>query len=191
MIPRRYRSILVIATLWFATLTAFVVHQSGWLQLAVVLLLFPYMGCLLSALVIPFRDWKTRQFHALTPLGACLVSLLGPYLIGPPLRTGLFYYHLSRYEAIVSRVERDPAFDNRKPATVSTEEAEKDLAYSVLAQKDANGILTVEFLTGGGFPVKHTGYVFSSTEAFPRESFIGQRWPYFHEVRPHWFRIAD
>ena len=70
-------------------------------------------------------------------------------------------------------------------------ETERDLGYLVLAERDTNGVLTVELLTGGGFPLMHSGYLYSSSGGVKLGSFFDERWPLKTEVRPKWFRISD
>jgi hypothetical protein len=66
-----------------------------------------------------------------------------------------------------------------------------DLAYAVLAQKGTNGDLIVEFLTEGGFPVKHSGYLYVSSGVVKQDSMEDERWPIRREERPRWFYISD
>jgi hypothetical protein len=69
--------------------------------------------------------------------------------------------------------------------------AERDLGYGVLAERDPNGVLTVELLTGGGFPVKHSGYLYTSSGSVRPGSFFDERWPFKTEMKAKWFRISD
>jgi len=65
------------------------------------------------------------------------------------------------------------------------------LTYAVFAQKDTSGDLTVEFLTEGGFPVKHSGYLYISSGVVKPDSMEDEHWPFRHEERPRWFYISD
>jgi hypothetical protein len=63
------------------------------------------------------------------------------------------------------------------------------LAYAVFAQRKPNGSLFVEFLTEGGFPGKHSGYLYSSSDHLD-DSFIKSRWPIIWHLREHWFYVS-
>jgi hypothetical protein len=65
------------------------------------------------------------------------------------------------------------------------------MAYAVFAQKETNGVLTVEFLTETGFPVKHSGYLYCSSGTIAPGSAEDRHWPIIHEERPKWFSISD
>lgn len=64
------------------------------------------------------------------------------------------------------------------------------LAYAVLAQKDTNGALTVEFLTERGF-LNHSGYLYISSGVIKSGSMEDSRWPVKREEKPRWFFISD
>lgn len=78
-----------------------------------------------------------------------------------------------------------------EPQSITLSETDRDLAYSVLAQKDTNGVLMVEFLTGSGFPLMHSGYLYTSSGSVQPGSFFHSRWLLTMQVKPKWFRITD
>lgn len=49
-------------------------------------------------------------------------------------------------------------------------------------------VLVVEFHTGGGFPVKHSGILFTTNQSWIQ---IQKRWPYLREVKPNWYVFRD
>lgn len=79
------------------------------------------------------------------------------------------------------------------PALVKVPVPEEALGmvHSILAQRPAEGSLAVEFVTRGGFPVKHRGFLFLSSgriEDFPA---MAARWPKRTPLREHWLYIGD
>src|SRR5262249_9503075 len=101
-----------------------------------------------------------------------------------------FSFHRGEYEALIARVEQR-AIPKGQPERITLSDSERSIAYFVLAERAADGSLIVEILTGGGFPVKHSGYVFASAGSFPSESFIGKRWEHHSEVESNWYRVSD
>ena len=95
-----------------------------------------------------------------------------------------------RYVALVERIQADNTLASGI-VSVPFSEAERDLGYNLLAERNTNGVLTVELLTGGGFPVKHSGYLYTSSGSIQLGSFFDSRWPLRTEVKPKWFRISD
>jgi hypothetical protein len=70
-------------------------------------------------------------------------------------------------------------------------ETEARLVYRVFAEKDTNGVLMVEFDTESGFPVKHSGYLYSSSGTIEPGSQMDSRWTFRQEVKSRWFYISD
>ena len=80
-------------------------------------------------------------------------------------------------------------FVGHKLVRVDLPNGYKHLAYSVLADKDTRDVLTVEFLTEGGFPVKHAGFLYRSDDN-PLEWSHINRWPKVSKIEPKWYRIT-
>jgi hypothetical protein len=74
-------------------------------------------------------------------------------------------------------------------ALVSLPGQYQHLAKAVLAER-AGGVLTVEFIVGGGFPTKHSGYLYRSSG--PLEGWaLAKRWPRQSHIDQHWYRVSD
>jgi hypothetical protein len=65
------------------------------------------------------------------------------------------------------------------------------LTYAVFAQKDTNGVLTVEFITESGFPVKHSGYLYILSGVIEPGSKEDSHWPIRKEEGTRWFFISN
>lgn len=73
-----------------------------------------------------------------------------------------FLSRLSEYEAVVSLMQADSIVASRELQYLELPARFSGLAWSTFAERDSSGVLTVEFLTGGGLPVKHSGYLYRS-----------------------------
>lgn len=188
-------SLLDKATLWiaaiaFAVLTAFAAHKTTLMQFLSLLIMLALVVIFCVSVVRIFTRWRERRWRALIPLGACISAVLGAMIVGRMARAAIFAWALPSYEHVVSDIEsgRISVSDqfNRNPAAERTAR----LAYAVFAQRKSNGSLFVEFLTEGGFPVKHSGYLYSSSDHLD-DSFIKSRWPIASHLREHWFYVSD
>lgn len=102
-----------------------------------------------------------------------------------------FTSRLPFFQSVISDLEHSDAVPSTSLTKVPVPKGARNLVYSILAQRLADGRLAVEFLTGGSFPVKHRGFLFLSSggiEDFPQ---MASRWPGREPVRDHWFYIAD
>jgi len=138
--------------------------------------------------VLIFTRWRQERWRSFIPVGACALAVVLAPEVGGLIREFIFQRSLPHYEAIIRQMEAGSI-----PVTSELRripQAEGSLAYAVLAQR-TNDVLSVEFLTGGGFPVKHSGYLYCSSGAIERGSLIDRRWRKKREVRPSWFRISD
>lgn len=181
----------VLCGLAVAASFPFAAAQNEWTQLFGVLGMGVYLLAWGLAALFAWTEQKGLRLLALLPLAVCLGSCAGSTMVGQAVREAQFASHLPRYEALVERIRAANVLVSGKVVSVPLAETERDLGYSVLAEQDANGILMVELLTGGGFPVKHSGFLYSSSGSIKPWSFFDERWPSKTEVRPKWFRISD
>jgi len=179
---------VLIACLWFLVFLASAAQPSGLTQLFSILLTLALLVFGFISFVFVFLLWRQERWRSLIPVGACaLVVLLAPE-VGGLIRQFMFDRSLPRYESIIRQMESGSLPVSAELRRVP--QVESSLAYAVLAQR-TNGVLSVEFLTGSGFPVKHSGYLYCSSGLIERGSQMDSRWPMRREVRPLWFRISD
>jgi len=175
------------------TLFLFALKPSILWQLLSMLLFFAGLVILIADLVFVLGQWKQYRFRAFLPFCAaslCLTMILPSIIAGNLLRDHLFRSRLPQYEAVLGMM-MDGSIDVRedlRPIKLPPEYS--SLAVATLAQKDSSGILTVEFIIGGGFPLKHSGYLFRSEGRF-QDWEHAARWPRWSKIDDHWYRVSD
>ena len=111
--------------------------------------------------------------------------------MGRTVHQALFAWALPSYEQVVGEIQAGRIVVTEKFDRIPEAEARARLAYAVFAQRQPDGTLLVEFLTESGFPVKHSGYLYSSSGTIEKGASIDSRWPIKRKVREHWFYISD
>jgi len=184
-------AIVALCALSAAAELPFASSQNEWTQFLGMLGFGLYLLALGLSLFFAWTERRQFRLLAMIPLLLCLGSCAATTAVGRAARQAHFERQLPRYRALVERIQAENMLVSGKVVPIPLAQAERDLGYGVLAQQDTNGVLTVELLTGGGFPVIHSGYVYSSSGRIEPGSFFDQRWPHKMEVKPKWFRISD
>jgi hypothetical protein len=169
----------------------FASSQNLWTQLLGMLGFGGFLLALMLSLLFAWTKRKQLRLLALAPLLLCLGSCVATTAVGRGARRAQFERDFPRYVALVERIQADNMLASGKVVSVPLSEADRELVYSLLAERNTNGVLSIELLTGGGFPVKHSGYLYTSSGAIQPGSFFDSRWPFKTEVKPKWFRISD
>lgn len=129
-----------------------------------------------------------NSFVALILLG---IAWIGLARVSAPYRHNrTFQRKLPSFQKIISQLQSSEAILSSLTDIPVPDHAQNEI-YSILAQRLADGRLAVEFLTGGGFPVKHRGFLFLSSgsiEDFPQ---VASRWPRREPLQDHWLYIGD
>ena len=183
--------VVIVAVIWFFGSTLFFSHRTNLSQLLTLPLVPCFHVAVIISIVCIFSEWRQRRWLSLLPFAACVVSVIVSGMVVRPIRHAIFIQSLPSYEAVVRQMESGsiPVSTNLSPIPQAVPQAR--FAYAVLAEKDTNGVLTIEFLTEGGFPVKHSGYMYCSSGIIAPGSTADSRWPIRHEERPRWFYISD
>jgi hypothetical protein len=189
----RLGKIVVGASLiWFVLFTVYAAHRRS---IILQLLGLPATLCFLAAVVISifciFSEWRRRRWLALLPFAVCVLSVVLSSAIVRTIRHAIFVRSLPSYEAVVRQMESGSIPVSTNLSLVPQAVPLAHLAYAVLAEKGSGGVLTVEILTEGGFPVKHSGYLYVSSGVVKPGSMEDSRWSIRNEERPKWFYISD
>ncbi len=180
-----------VAAIWFVVATVFLSHRTTAMQLMAIAV-FPvyFVGGGIS-LVCMIYERSARTGRSFLPFVAFISALVLPFEIARPIRHLIFIYCLPSCEAVIHQMETGSIRISDVLNPVPEAVPQVRLAYAVLAQRDEDGVLTVEFITEGGFPVKHGGYLYCSSGVIAPHSVARERWPLCRELRPKWFVIAD
>lgn len=185
----RYAKITtVIAVFWLIARASYAAKPG----LGTVFLCFLLTVSLLASMLAGFihvftQRGRNRWWAAAAVLSSGLLIYSAP-AVSHAIENTLFQQTLPRYEGIIKQMESGiiPVSSELRLLPLLKDNS----LYAVLAQRDTKGVLTVEFLTDGAFPVKHWGYLYCSGSIEPH-SLAVSRWPKRRELRPHWFRISD
>jgi hypothetical protein len=111
----------------------------------------------------------------------------------PVIKDLIFNRNLPKYEKIVSMINRSEIDVDTSRKRIELPSDYKALAYATFGERDNKGVLTIEFFTGAGFPVKHSGYIYRSDGQLSSDSDIHKRWRYIKRKNPKlvlFFRLA-
>jgi hypothetical protein len=190
-LSRNEKYVFVVATLWFVVSTAFCSHRTGWFQFVSLAVLPFYLAAILASVVLFVAECRSKGWIALRPVTVCGVALVAPFCVAMPIRHVIFARTFPSYESVVREMEagRIAISTNMEPIPQATAQAPS--AYVVLAQRETNGGLMVEFLTERGFPLKHSGYLYCSWAGSNAAPEVQSRWSTLFEVKPNWFYFSD
>lgn len=180
---------LAVCLVWLALDSGFALHQSPATQLLGMASSLVALGVGLIALVRMVTGWPRDGWRVLVPPVICATAVIASMVTGPALQRAAFHRSLPAFEAVIRQMESGPI-----PVTTELRripQAESSLVPAVLARRTTNGVLIVEFLTGFGFPAKHSGYLYCSSTNRDLRSDPDHRWARFRQWEPHWFRISD
>jgi hypothetical protein len=153
-------------------------------------------ACIVSllSLVAGFCLCFREKLRAFIPVLICIIGLPVSMLIGSHLgefiQSGRFQKNLPRYNAVVQRIETGELTSTPQSPFIKLPNEYADLAWATTA-KINNTNVVVEFMTESGFPVKHSGYLFISSNSIESDPDLLQRWPYYSKINSNWFRISD
>jgi hypothetical protein len=102
-----------------------------------------------------------------------------------------FALDLPTYEAIVARRDVQELAPGTKLDPLTLSESESAGIYRAGAERTADGTLLVETWNGSGWPVRHFGYLYTSSGTMPEAAGVRERIFSHYRVRPHWLRLVD
>ena len=154
------------------------------------ILIFLLLASFIAGICFVPRD----KFRAFIPAAICLVGLpanlfIASYL-GVTIRDWQFRKNLPRYMEVVQLIEKGEIKASPSDPRIQLPNQYTDLSLVTFA-KTNNDSWIIEFNIGGGFPVKHSGYLYVSTGKIDNDPETLERWPYRSQISTNWFRVED
>lgn len=139
-----------------------------------------------------FRNRRKLRYAAVTPFALSAgVFFMAPSLTsaGVHIRDIAFVSNIEKYDKFINEMKTGDIQIGERITKIYIPRKYSDLAQVVFAKKNETGEITAEFIIGGGFPVKHSGYLYSSSGIIDEET--RERWPRRIKVEERWYRISD
>jgi hypothetical protein len=194
VIHKKNAIVLLVLTVLFTLIT---ISEASFLPLNIIqlinlcLILAYFLFLIYSIFLIPIK-WRNYKVAALVPFGInlCTLVLLFSILIsGHYLQRIVFQISLPGYKKVIQQIN-DGRFPLNVPDKVYPISPSKILipfCYGVKAWIEEPNILTVEFWTGGGFPVKHRGYLYRSNNEIDSSLQAKRDWPFMEKIQDNWW----
>ena len=173
------RAIYILCGLFAVVSALFTFRETSGLQLLSMLFFLGLFISVILSLVYAFRSWSLLRWRALLPFAACAIVFLVPSEAGRFARDAYFRRQIPRLEAAVQAYRSS----GQLPDTHWT-------GYMVLPRQESGGGVVIEFLWGGGFPVKHTSLIYVSSDD-PKDYFHKRGWYYGYHLQDHWWVMKD
>ena len=160
------------------------------------------MATLLAVLILPLvsfvfglANYRRDKFRAFVPLLICVVGLpvsfIGAVALGGSVKQSRFQKNLTRYNEVVRHIQAgDFQPDPNNYFHIHLPPPYADLAWFARTQTNG-GNLYIEFFTEGGFPVKHSGYLYVADGKIGDNTSFFQDWPIHSRINTNWFYISD
>jgi len=189
--PLTGKIVAPICVVWILAVAAFDWWQSNLIKLLTIPVSVAFLFSWIAGIVCIFACWRHWHIRALIPLAICIATVGITGTISPWLMNAGFTRVMPRYVALVQQMEAGQIVVSDTPTRLVLSGKDADLAYVVWADRATNRILTVEFFVGGGFLVKHWGYLYrSSGENPPPEWWVKNDWM-GRRLNDKWFYIFD
>jgi hypothetical protein len=147
--------------------------------------LLAWLIATVGGLVFLIRRYRPLGFLAAAPLLICIGTFVILEVLRPVTTRISFEIRRPGFETVITDVQSHTLQHG------TSEIVKSDVAYFVLAERTGSGKLQMEFVTGGGFPVKHWGYVYTESGSVDHNSVIAGRWQNWKRLDSNWFRISD
>ena len=184
---RRLYTMLGLELSLAIALGAFLIKANVWTQLLSMLLLLATFVAWMFLLGALFRRQSAQQrFYKVAVLFAAPLYIFISTPIAISIDNFLFARSLWRYQNIVDQTKSGAI--KLQNDRIELPSQDRDLAYRVWVDKKKN-VWTITFLVGGGFPVKHRGYIYKSDDKWTNADW--RNWSSYKRRAPYWFEASD
>ncbi len=184
-------AILVIASVWVVGRVIFTLYASPATQLLSGLVFLAYLVAVVVSIAALVTGWRRLTWRAAVPLLICSAGWYGARFASDMAADVLFARNLPAYEAMVARPDVQAVVAGTGLQQLTLHESDRSLFWWAGAERTPDGTLMVELVNGSGFPVKHSGFLYTSSGSIPEGSRMNSRWPYRCSMRAHWFCVSD
>jgi hypothetical protein len=195
-VPKRWflrddKIIGVVCLVWCVGSLALFTRRTSLLQLLSLPLALLFFSAVVASVVRVFTNWRQRRWHSLVSIGMCVSALLLSFVLVRAASHLVFVWALPSYEAVIGQMQSGTISVPTGFTGIAAGPAKARFVYAIFAEKGTNGVLMVEFDTESGFPVKHSGYLYSSSGKIEPGSRMNSRWPIRRELRSNWFYVSN
>lgn len=187
---RKGRFVVTIAVFWCVATTVLAAHRTT-LFILILPLTLVFLGAGVLSLFCVLAEWEDRRWRSLLPLMVFVAAIFVSGIMTQLARKIIFSWAFPSYEKVVQRMESGEITVSRDFEKVPAAEPAARLAYRVLAGKDADGVLTVEFFTERSFPARHSGYLYRSSGVSESDPASHPRWPVARKVKDKWLYVSE
>jgi hypothetical protein len=181
----------VYSAIFLAIYTKYSIKQTTFWQFIVIFMVMGFLALIIASAITLFTGIRKSKHMACIPLSICLIVLIFMFIVTPRIKDMVFNGRLVKYEKIVNMIRNNELKIDTTNHKVVLPDEYKHLSYLVLGEVDKNGVLTVEFFTGIGFPVKHSGYMYRSDGNILSDPAINKRWHNITRKNDNWYYFSD
>lgn len=176
----KYKALSIIAliysTVFIVVYNMFSVKQTPIMQFITMFMTLGFLALLIASGVALLSCWKESRFKSFYPLAICAFVVAYMIIAAPAIKDIAFKRSLPKYEKIVGMINRGEIEVDISRKRIELPSDYKTMAYAAFGERDSKGVLTIEFFTGAGFPVKHSGYIYCSDGQLSSSPEIYKRW---------------
>jgi hypothetical protein len=163
-------------------------------QLLSMAMLLLVLALSLASFVLGLTSFSREKFRAFIPALICLIGLpagfVAAFALGGSIKDSRFQRNLPRYTEVVRRIETGAIKPTTSSPLLNLPNQYADLAWAAFPKTNNAGLI-IEFLNEGGFPFKHSGYLYVSSGNIESDADTLERWPIHSRINTNWFRISD
>ncbi len=185
---RPHRRIYWAAALWYVLAVVFMLQMSGTLQLVLLIATAALVFAFIASLLVVVRNARTIASYL--PLACCGLAVVAMPSTVRTLEPAVFEMKRAALQALLVRNDV-VSLRAGTSAILPLSSNERDFAYLVLAERMPDGTLLLSVATEGAFPVRHAGYVYSSSGSTDYRSEALGDWQALRPIFPNWFRAYD
>jgi len=191
MAKRMLAIVSIYSAIFLMVYTRYSIRQTTTMQFIAIFMILGFLAIFIASIVVLFNCWKENKYKAFLPFSVCVMVLMYMIFAVPVVKDVAFHRKLVKYEKIVNMVNEGELVINTNSHRIELPDDYKQLAYVAFGEYDDKGVLTLEFFTGAGYPVKHSGYLYRSDGSITPDSTIHKKWRHIVRKSHNWYYFSD